>query len=464
MIIDERSLFNIRKSADMVLVVFSFFVAAIIAQPIQELLTNFALFFLLLLQVVIWYLSSSLLNTYNDFNYFSFPSQIINLTKLVIIQTVFTIFFLFFVKENLFTRNFLALYTIILFIVVISKEYLIWSSHRKYRKMGKGLRNMVIVGFNSLSCKFQEQIEDEPGIGFNFIGYVDDCVSEHPKYIGNFDELEKINKKEKISDLIYCRSLDDQSMLDKAVAFCDKHAIKLTLLPHLDRFSNTSLEIEFLGNFPVIKLRRNKLEELQWRIIKRTFDIVIVILLLLFVLWWVYLIIMISIKFSSKGKIFFVQKRLGRHSKIFNCYKFRTMKEAGNNSGTTGFKDEMERVTKIGKVLRKYSLDEVPQFINVLKGDMSIVGPRPHAISYNDIYSEMVDEIKLRHRIKPGITGWAQIHGLRGDVDDMEKNKIRAKKRIDFDNWYIENWSLKLDVQIFIETTWQIITKKNLGT
>jgi putative colanic acid biosynthesis UDP-glucose lipid carrier transferase len=114
--------------------------------------------------------------------------------------------------------------------------------------------------------------------------------------------------------------------------------------------------------------------------------------------------------------------------------------------------------------LRKYSLDELPQFANVLKGDMSIVGPRPHAINYNDMYSDMVEEIKLRHRVKPGISGWAQVHGLRGDVFDFEENKLRTKKRIDFDNWYIENWSIKLDIQIIIETVWQIVSGRNLGT
>jgi lipopolysaccharide/colanic/teichoic acid biosynthesis glycosyltransferase len=121
------------------------------------------------------------------------------------------------------------------------------------------------------------------------------------------------------------------------------------------------------------------------------------------------------------------------------------------------------RITKAGAFLRKTNLDEILQFINVLKGDMSVVGPRPHPIAFNDMYSEFVEEIKLRHRVKPGITGWAQTHGLRGDVDDVEENKQRAKKRIAYDIWYIENWNFGLDIRIIFDTVMQIFTGKNKG-
>jgi putative colanic acid biosysnthesis UDP-glucose lipid carrier transferase len=121
------------------------------------------------------------------------------------------------------------------------------------------------------------------------------------------------------------------------------------------------------------------------------------------------------------------------------------------------------RITKVGKFLRKYNLDELPQFINVFIGDMSVVGPRPHAILYNDFYSKIVDEIRLRQNVKPGITGWAQIHGLRGDVIDEEENRKRTTKRIDYDLWYIENWSFGLDIQIIFLTIWQMIIGKSRG-
>lgn len=461
MIIDQRSLLNLRRTADIVLIVISFFAAAFIAQPLKELLTNELLFLLLLLQLIIWYISSGLLNTYSDFNYRSFSSQIINLSKLISIQFIFTIFFLFFVKEDLFTRNFVGFYLIFLSVATMLKEYLIWSSQKKYRQEGKGLRNMITIGINPLSRIFQEQIENEPEIGFKFLGYIDNGESNHPKYLGSYNEIEKIIDDKNVSDIVYCKSLDDYELFDNTVRICDKHAVKLTILPQLNKLSNSNIEIDFLGNFPVIKFRRNRLEELQWRITKRLFDISFTSLLFITVLWWVFIIIALWIKLTSKGNVFFVQKRLGRNSKVFDCYKFRTMKEIDNIK--EGIRDETERITSIGKILRRYSLDEIPQFINVIKGDMSVVGPRPYPVTYTQQYTEMVEEIKLRHRVKPGLTGWAQIHGLRGDYLDFEKNKAWLKKRIDFDNWYIENWSLKLDVQIIIETIWQVITRKNLG-
>jgi len=175
------------------------------------------------------------------------------------------------------------------------------------------------------------------------------------------------------------------------------------------------------------------------------------------------LILLISI-FFDRGPIFFLQDRLGTKNQKFKCIKFRTMKF--EKIQVDEFKPVIEndpRITSVGKFLRKYNLDEIPQFINVLLGDMSVVGPRPHAISYNNLYSKIVDEIRVRQNVKPGITGWAQIHGLRGDVTDEEENKKRTKLRIDYDLWYIENWSFSLDIQIILLTVWQMIVGKSRG-
>ncbi|MDZ7766682.1 MAG: exopolysaccharide biosynthesis polyprenyl glycosylphosphotransferase [Melioribacteraceae bacterium] len=275
--------------------------------------------------------------------------------------------------------------------------------------------------------------------------------------------LEKRIVDENVRDVVYADSLDDVEYLNKVRAICDKLAVKLTLLPQITQFSNSNVEINFFGNFPVLTFRNNRLEQYQWRFVKRSLDLIFTLTAFVIILWWIYLILGLIIKLTSKGKVLFNQQRIGREGKIFKCYKFRTMRGASKDLKDK-LVDESDRITPIGRFLRKYSLDELPQFFNVLKGDMSIVGPRPHAISHNDLYSDMVEEIKLRHRVKPGITGWAQIHGLRGDVFDFEENKLRTKKRIDFDNWYIENWSIKLDVKIIIETVWQIVSGRNLGT
>jgi lipopolysaccharide/colanic/teichoic acid biosynthesis glycosyltransferase len=206
------------------------------------------------------------------------------------------------------------------------------------------------------------------------------------------------------------------------------------------------------------------LNEVQWRFVKRTFDILFSLFVTLLILsWLIPLILLISI-IIDKAPVFFIQERLGTKNEKFNCIKFRTMKY--HKVQVDEFKPVVEndpRITKVGKFLRKYNLDEIPQFINVLIGDMSVVGPRPHAISYNSFYSKIVDEIRIRQNVKPGITGWAQIHGLRGDVKDEEENRKRTKQRIDYDVWYIENWSFGLDIQIILLTVWQMIVGKSRG-
>jgi len=181
------------------------------------------------------------------------------------------------------------------------------------------------------------------------------------------------------------------------------------------------------------------------------------------ILSWLVPLAAIITKIFSPGPVFFIQERVGAKNKKFKCYKFRTLTVSDKKeSFTPVFKDD-PRITQLGKILRKTNIDELPQFINVLKGDMSVVGPRPHAIPYDDKYGQIVDEIKLRHNVKPGITGWAQINGLRGDVFDEEENIKRTKKRIEFDLWYIENWSFWLDIQIILLTVWKTLRGDTKG-
>lgn len=462
MIIDQKSLLTLQKVFDFFFLNVSFILAAIFAQPIEELYSNQLLFILLLLQNILWFVVANIVNAYPEFSNRSFSDQLMILARILTVQVLFTIMFLFFVKENLFTRNFVLFYGLILLTLIYLKEYILWKIIDKQRSRGKNLRNLLIVGLNDLSKEFKEEITLRPEFGFRFMGFIDDSDIYSDECLGSLNELDKILTERNINDVLYASSLDDTDYLTKIQRLCDKNAVKLTLLPQIKALSNSNLEINFLGNFPVLNFRHNRLEQFQWRAIKRLFDITFCLFALITILWFVYLIIAVIIKTTSKGKVLFNQNRIGKNGKIFLCYKFRSMRGANHNQKNVV--DDSERITPIGKFLRKYSLDELPQFINVLKGDMSIVGPRPHAINYNAVYSEMVEEIKLRHRVKPGITGWAQVHGLRGDVFDFEENKIRTKKRINFDNWYIENWSLKLDVQIIIETVWQIISGRNLGT
>jgi putative colanic acid biosynthesis UDP-glucose lipid carrier transferase len=196
---------------------------------------------------------------------------------------------------------------------------------------------------------------------------------------------------------------------------------------------------------------------------KRLFDVFFTSLLFVFVFSWLFPIIMILIKLSSKGPVFFKQERIGLNGQVFKCYKFRSMyTNVRNDVFMPALKDDC-RFTKIGKFLRKTNLDELPQAINVLIGDMSLVGPRPHPIPFHNEYATYVDNIDLRHLVKPGITGLAQINGYRGDVLDREENKKRTAKRIAYDLEYIQNWSFGLDIKIIATTVAQMIGNKTNG-
>ena len=196
---------------------------------------------------------------------------------------------------------------------------------------------------------------------------------------------------------------------------------------------------------------------------KRIFDIFFSLFIILFVFSWLFPIIALIIKLSSRGPILFIQDRVGLNGKLFRCYKFRTMKVANVKYMYTPTTSRDTRVTLFGKFLRKTNLDELPQFFNVLKGEMSLVGPRPHPIAFHKTYASFIENIDARLLVKPGITGMAQIHGYRGDVEDFEENKFRTKKRIAFDILYIKLWSFKTDMWIVYTTVVQMLGRKTNG-
>lgn len=196
---------------------------------------------------------------------------------------------------------------------------------------------------------------------------------------------------------------------------------------------------------------------------KRLLDIFISLIVIILIMSWFYIIVAILTKISSKGPVLFRQKRVGYMGGIFSCYKFRTMKVNNLSNSFKPTSKNDDRVTSVGKILRKSNLDELPQIFNVLFGDMSIIGPRPHPIAFHDNYSSFVDNIEDRHFVKPGITGLAQIKGYRGDVIDIEENKKRVTQRILLDIEYIRKWSFKLDLYIIVQTVWQMISRKTNG-
>ena len=458
MIVNKNSIYISRIFSDLLLINISFIVSALISQSYDILIDRNYMFILLMLLNIIWFVNANLSGFYSDFFTRSFSFQFFNILKGIFIQIVVTVLFIFLAKEDLFTRNFIVLYGVLLTISISLRTALFKNVLRSLRRKGKNVRNLLIIGAGEIGKNFSETIIRNPDFGYNFIGYLDENV-EDKSIIGKTEDLDNIIKLKEIDEVVIILTSQSSEILEEIIRICNINAVRVHIIPDYFRFLSNRFQISAIGNFPIITARQEPLEEASRRFIKRTFDIVFSFLVLVFILSWLYPIIALLIKLNSKGKILFIQKRVGAKNEMFDCYKFRTLTSESSQQNDAFKPVTMgdKRVTSIGKFLRKSNIDEIPQFFNVLKGDMSVVGPRPHAIPYQDLYGKIFEEIKMRHNVRPGLTGWAQVNGLRGDVEDTEENNRRTIMRMKYDLWYIENWTMKLDLQIILMTVWQMI-------
>lgn len=227
--------------------------------------------------------------------------------------------------------------------------------------------------------------------------------------------------------------------------------------PGFFQFSASRYSLELFGNYPLITVRSTPLELNYWWGLKRIVDLIFSSLFLTLIASWLFPLIAFAIMIDSKGPVFFIQGRWGQKGKTIRVWKFRTMYHKATGAKKEGkFKQATyndERVTQLGQFLRRTNLDELPQFINVFLGSMSVVGPRPHAIKHSEETLPLINNYMIRHRIKPGITGWAQVNGFRGETKEIGQ----MRKRVDYDIWYIENWNLFLDFQIIIRTAYNML-------
>ncbi len=422
------------------------------------------MFILLLMLNILWFFTSAIFRFYDETGLRDISYQLINLTKNSLVQIIAAIIFIFSAKEDLFTRNFIVIYISLLLSAVGLRAILFRKILSSLRAKGKNLRNTIIIGAGEVGRSFSEMIRVNPDFGLNFIGFVDDYKEDDSiLVIGNTNQLGDKIKSHNVEEVIIALPADASNKLNEIIKVCNTNAVRTHIIPDYFRFVSKKFQLSMVGNFPIISVRQEPLAELQWRFVKRTFDLVFSLLFIITISSWLFPTLVILIKLSSKGPAFFIQDRIGKGNKIFKCFKFRTMRLNSDDNKFVPTTREDSRITGIGKFLRKSNIDELPQIFNILLGDMSFVGPRPHPIAFNNAYSELYDEIKLRHIVRPGLTGWAQVHGLRGDVLDEEEQRRRTIKRIEHDIWYIENWSFSLDLQIIFLTAWQMIKADTKG-
>lgn len=326
---------------------------------------------------------------------------------------------------------------------------------RIYRARGFNNRKVMVIGASDTAQEFRNMLEHKIEYGYQFLGFFDDNPELYKEEVrkdilGNITEAKKYALKHQIDELFCALPHQEEEKIKDLIQFGDENLIRVKIVPDLSRFLTHHLnkvEIDYYGQIPVMTLRSEPLENIVNRFVKRIFDIGFSILVLLTVLWWFIPLMALLIKLTSKGPVFFIQKRSGIKNKSFEVIKFRTM-YMNNDAHYKQATRYDQRITPIGKILRRTNLDELPQFFNVLLGQMSVIGPRPHMLSHTQEYSKIIDKFMVRHLVKPGITGWAQVNGYRGetkDVTDME-GRVRA------DVWYIENWSLGLDIKIILMT------------
>jgi Undecaprenyl-phosphate glucose phosphotransferase len=313
----------------------------------------------------------------------------------------------------------------------------------------------VIVGAGAAGNEMYNYFLSDPSHGYRFMGFFDDrpdkCIHKD-KIIGNLHELDSYINTHKVDEIYCALPLKAGKVIKELINLADNNFIRFKIVPDFRGFLNKKVNIDFYDMVPVLTIRQEPLESILNRAIKRTFDIIFSLFVIIFIFSWLFPIFIILIKLSSPGPVFFIQKRSGRKNEEFSLYKFRSMR-LNEDADTVQATQNDNRITKMGRFLRKTNMDELPQFLNVLSGQMSVVGPRPHMLKHTEEYSKVIDKFMVRHLVKPGITGWAQVSGYRGATHDLRK----MLKRVRYDVWYIENWSLLLDIRIIFMTVVNMI-------
>ncbi len=460
----RRSFYYISLFFDLIILSFSFILADFISRgrlplEIQGDMEGVGLpeIFTIFMFILVWFFSAKIISLYDELKNFGFISEVFSLLKTVSVQFVAGVIILFSLKSILLSRYFLLIYLVILFFSMFFLRAVYRVVRRIIIAKGKITKNVLVVGSNEIGLKLFGTKEQSEAMGYRIQGF----IADHPvpngklKCMGTFDDLGEIIVKHNINEVLIALKGEESKMLNTVTKILSGFPVRARIIPEYFKFISNKYQISFFNDIPVIDIRNDPLDELHWRIIKRGFDLVFSLLFLLLIFSWLGLLIAIAIKVSSSGSVFFKQERWGRKNKKFILYKFRSMIKESKDVDVDGkfiqATKSDSRVTAVGKFLRRTSLDEIPQFFNVLKGDMSVIGPRPHAVPMNIESKDSIENYMLRHLVKPGITGWAQVNGLRGAT----KDKKLLEKRIEYDMFYIENWSMWLDLRVIFLTVWR---------
>lgn len=403
-------------------------------------------------------LSYYMFHLYDPKRVHSRKSEIFNLLKANIVGILYCVAFLFFYRNQDYARLFIIIFVTSNFILGSIVRFTITTLLRKIRKKGLNQKHVLLVGFSRTTEGYIDRLLAHPEWGFAIHGILDNFRPLGHSYrdihvIGKIDQLEQMLTENDYDEVVITLGLDHYDKLERIVAITEKFGIHTKFIPDYNNIIPTRPYTEDLDGLPVIHVRTVPLFVSFNRFIKRIFDIVgSILLIILFSI--PMLIVAILVKTTSKGPLIFKQERVGLHNKPFKMYKFRSMAIQDSSKEKQAWTVQNDpRVTPVGRFIRKTSLDELPQFFNVLKGDMSLVGPRPERPFFVEKFKEEIPRYMIKHQVRPGITGWAQVNGYRGDTS--------IRLRIDCDLYYIENWTFGLDIKILFLTIFKGFVNKN---
>ena len=384
--------------------------------------------------------------------------EVLRIVKINIMGMIYIMALLFLVKEIDISRWFLVFFFVINVTLELSYRYVLRKTLRTIRKEGYNIKHVLLVGYSRTAEGLISRMMENPHWGYHVWGILDDSMEIGTRYkgvpvIGVLSDLEQQIAEMDLDEINITMKMEDYTRLAEIVAICVKSGVHTKFLPDYQDIIPTIPYMEDLEGLPVVHIRKVPLSNEINRFLKRLMDVVLGVIALV-IAAIPMLVVAIIIKCTSKGPVLYKQKRVGFRNKEFMMYKFRSMEvqeESKEKTAWTTFRDP--RVTPIGKFIRKTSIDELPQLFNVLKGEMSLVGPRPERPFYVEKFKEEIPRYMVKHQVRPGMTGWAQVNGYRGDTS--------IRKRIDYDLYYIENWTLGFDILIMFLTVFKGFINKN---
>ncbi len=445
-----------RYIIDAPIVVVSYLLAA---RATPQTLNTYGYLFIIA-SLAVWYIAASFSRLYADRRSNKYSEEIVFIVYTIILFTIFLSSASFFLRNFIeFSSYFFTFFLLFLFALLTLTKYIIRKYLHSAIYQGKLFDNILIVGSTPSALDFYETINKYYYYGYKCVGFLDNHTSKMNGcvYQGKINNLGTILKERMVDEVVIALPNSQNDQIQQCIETCDYYATKARIIPDLYQYTSSTIQVNNIGLMPVISVRSLPLDKRENKILKNTFDIIFASLFFLVLGFWLLPLIALAIKLTSKGPVIFKQERWGLNNEKIVCYKFRTMVSDSSDIDENGFyhqasKDD-PRVTRFGAFLRRTNMDELPQFWNVLLGNMSVVGPRPHPTPLNLESMHKVENYMLRHVVKPGITGWAQVNGCRGET----RVPGSMQRRVNFDLYYIHRWTFWLDSQIILQTAINVV-------